>query len=526
MRLRVAVREAGAQAPPAGSPALRRDARGGCYPARMSVSTKPPSGMRDFLPAAVRRREAVIRVIREVYEAHGFEPLETPAMERLDVLLGKYGEEGDGLIFPVAKREEAFRRGLMTLMAKLKDVLLDLDVPAQLDAKGADDVTKSQTVTSVAMTIAALGASELHDLGLRYDLTVPLARVVAEHQADLPRVFKRFQIQPVWRADRPQRGRFREFFQCDLDVVGSASRTVEVEVASAGAAALQRLGFTDFRIRTNHRGVLAGIVEAAGVDASREREVFVAIDKLDKVGRDGVLSELAGRGIAASSVERIGAVLDPVAGGNDAEVARLRAVLAGSARGLEALDDLVGFLRLAEGSPAAAHLALDPSLARGLDYYTGPIFEVAVADLAGSIGSGGRYDDLVGMFLGRKVPACGFSLGLERILVVMEERAMFGAERVAADVVVAQFDASLAPHALALARELRSAGLRVDLHCDADKLGRQFKDADARGIACVALVGPEEAARGTVSMKHLKSGERTEVPRADAAAWVRAQAGR
>lgn len=452
----------------------------------MTVSTKPASGTRDFLPAEVRRREAVLATIRGVYESYGFEPLETPAMERLDVLLGKYGDEGDQLLFRVMHRGERLQAAL---------------------AQGAPGDPERT----------------LADMALRYDLTVPLARVVAEHQGALPRVFKRLQIQPVWRADRPQKGRFREFLQCDVDVVGSASRLVDVEVASAAAEALRRLGFTDFRIRTNHRGVLAGMVEAAGIDASQERGVFVAIDKLDKVGRDGVLKELGERGVAADAVARIAPLLDPLPGGNDAELARLRTTLAASPRGLAALDDLVGMLRLAEGTPAAPHLSVDPSLARGLDYYTGPIFEVAVPDLAGSIGSGGRYDGLVGMFLGRPVPACGFSLGLERILVVMEERGMLPADRAAADVMVAQFDASLAAEALALARDLRAAGLRVDLHVDADKVGKQYKAADERGIACVALVGPAEAANGTVALKHLKSGERGEVPRAEAAAWIRAR---
>jgi histidyl-tRNA synthetase len=439
--------------------------------------------MRDLLPAEVRRRERVLRVVREVYESYGFEPLETPAVERLDVLLGKYGAEADQLVFRILHRGEKAERALASGTATVGD---------------------------------------LSDLALRYDLTVPLARVVAEHQGKLPRVFKRWQVAPVWRADRPGKGRYREFLQCDLDVAGSAARTVEVEVASAAAEVLRRVGFEDFSIRTNHRGVLAGMVAAAGVPPELERTAFVALDKLDKVGPDGVLRELAERGVPAAATERIAPLLAS-AGSNEAEVARLRALLAGHERGLAALDDLSATLALAEGSPAAPHLRIDPSLARGLDYYTGAIFEVAVPDLAGSLGSGGRYDGLVGSFLGREVPACGFSLGLERILVVLEERGLGGGAESPADVLVALFADDLRRESLALARDLRAAGLRADLHHEADKVGKQFKGADERGIPLVALVGPDESGRGTVSLKALKTGERAEVPRADAAAWLLAR---
>ncbi|MCE9637882.1 MAG: histidine--tRNA ligase [Planctomycetes bacterium] len=455
----------------------------------MAAITQPPSGMRDLLPEDVRRRERVIGAVRQVYESHGFEPLETPSCERLDVLLGKYGDEGDQLMFRVMHRRDKLR-------SALDDGALRTD-PERV----------------------------LADMALRYDLTVPLARVVAEHQGKLPRVFKRFQIQPVWRADRPQKGRFREFLQCDLDVAGSSARTVEVEVLSAASEVLQRLGFADFRVRINHRGVLAGMIEAAGIPAELEASTFVAIDKLDKIGRDGVLRELATRGVTAESAASIATMLDPVDGGNDAELARLRTFLAPSPRGLAALDDLAAVLALAAGSPLAARLAVDPSLARGLSYYTGSIFEITVPDLAGSLGGGGRYDGLIGIFLGRDVPACGFSLGLERIIVVMEERGMFGGPTAAADAMVGIFDASLTRDALALARELRETGLRVDLHCDASKIGKQYQDADSRGVPCVALVGPDEVGRGTVSLKWLKTGERAEVPRGEAAAWIRQRLG-
>lgn len=463
----------------------------------MSVSTKPPSGFRDFLPAEIRRREHVIRIVREVYDAYGFEPLETPTVERLDVLLGKYGDEGDQLMFAVAKRGESLVEGLAGLKAP---------------AEGAPPPTPASIRNAVC------------DGALRYDLTVPLARVVAEHQGKLPRLFKRYQIQTVWRADRPQKGRYREFFQCDVDVVGSASRTVEVEVCSAVAEVLTRLGFADFRIIVNHRSILAGIVEAAGVPAALEGDVFVAIDKLDKIGVDGVMKELAARGVSPESATKLATLLTPVEGGNAAEIARLRTFLASSERGVAGLADLEAFLGLAAGTPAAARLSIDPSLARGLSYYTGAVFEIRVPDLSGSLGGGGRYDGLVGMFLGRDIPACGFSIGLERVLVVMEERGLFPRDDGAADVFVARFeDAESAALAVGLATDLRAAGLRVLLNNEPAKLGKQFQDADARGIAVVALVGSNEAARGAVALKCLRSGEKAEVPRSEAAAWIRAR---
>jgi histidyl-tRNA synthetase len=442
--------------------------------------------MRDLLPRAMLRRERVIDTIKEVYRSYGFEPLETPACERLDVLLGKYGEEGDQLIFKIMHRGEKLARVLAS------------DGPAEND---------------------------LADMALRYDLTVPLARVVAAYQNEIPRYFKRYQIQPVWRAERPQKGRFREFFQCDVDVVGSTSLLVEVEVASAVATVLERLGFTDFRIRLNHRRVLFGLIEAAGIPAELEGSALTAIDKLDKIGVDGVRAELEGRGVAEGAVERVVSMFGLGEGGANAEevLARLREALGASEAGRQGVDDLETLLRFAENAPAGKYFSLDPFLARGLSYYTGPIFEVQVADLAGSLGGGGRYDNLVGMFLGRQVPACGFSLGLERIFVVMEERGMFGEATAGADVMVAVWDDALAPRAIGLARDLRAAGLRVDLFPDRDKVGKQMKYADGRGYPFVALVGPDEAAEGVVSVKDLKSGEQTRVPRGEVAGWIAAK---
>ncbi len=449
----------------------------------MAASTKPARGMRDFLPVDVHRRRYVIDVITEVYERYGFEPLETPAVENIETLMGKYGDEGNQLIFKILKRGEHEHTGQA-------------------------------------------------DLALRYDLTVPLARVVAEYRVQLPKFFKRYQIQPVWRADRPARGRFREFFQCDVDVLGARSMVVEAELCAAVSDVLTRLGFADFVIRLNHRQVLAALLDVAGVPAEKAGEALVALDKWDKIGREGVAGELTARGVTDASAAMLldffagvqvagsGAEARPTPAGNADITARLTAFIGGHPAGRAALDDLARILDYAGPTSAGGHLVLDPSLARGLSYYTGAIVEINVPDLAGSLGGGGRYDHLVGMFLGQDVPACGFSLGLERILVVMTERGMFPDALVAvpADVMVTMWGDRIAD-ALALARELRAADppLRVDVYPEPDKIGKQFKYADSRGIRTVAVLGDDEVANGTVTLKDLKTGEQQRVSRADAA---------
>ena len=439
------------------------------------MNTHPARGMRDFLPDDVRRREFVIGVIADVYQRYGFEPLETPAVENIETLMGKYGEEGDRLIFRILKRGEE-------------------------------------------------GKSGEADLALRYDLTVPLARVVAQYRAELPKFFKRYQVQPVWRADRPQKGRFREFYQCDVDAIGSTSLVVESELLGAAAEVLDRLGFSNFTVRLNHRKALSGLLDAAGVPASRHGDALVALDKLDKAGHDAVSRELEARGLAVSaSASSLVALFSGESGDNDEVLARLRRDMNGHESGLAAVADLEQIVRLAGSGNAAGRIRVDPSLARGLSYYTGAIFEIAVPDLAGSLGGGGRYDELVGMFLGQQVPACGISLGLERILVVMSERGMFP-DRVRsapADLMVTIWNADATADAIRLAGELRQQGLRVDVYPDPDKIGKQFKYADARGIRFVTVVGDEEAGRGEVAVKNLATGAQQVMSRADVARFVR-----
>ena len=415
--------------------------------------TEPARGMRDFLPEDTRRREYVIGVIRRVYERYGFEPLETPAVENLETLMGKYGEEGNQLIFKILKRGEH-------------------------------------------------EASGQADLALRYDLTVPLARVVAQYQSKLPRLFKRYQIQPVWRADRPARGRFREFYQCDVDSLGSTSPVIEAEVCAAVSDALTELGFTDFIIRLNHRQLLTSILNAAGIAESLHGTALVAVDKLDKIGPDGVKGEMRARGVETAAAARLLELFELLTKQRD----QTRNVL-GDEAGLAAFENVEAIFAHSQGTSAATRLRFDPSLARGLSYYTGAIMEITVPDLAGSLGGGGRYDNLVGMFLGQSVAACGFSLGLERILVVMGERGMFppNLTTTAADVMMAVFDAADAPHALRVARVLRQCGLRVLVYPDADKIGKQIKYADSLAIPFVAILGGNEIAAGTVTVKNLSA---------------------
>ena len=451
------------------------------------INTAPLSGMRDFLPLDVLRRNYVITVIERVYQSYGFEPLETPTMERLSTLLGKYGEEGDQLIFRVLKRGD-----------KLAEAL-------------RDDPSED-------------GVS---DAGMRYDLTVPLARVVAQYRAELPRVFKRYQIQPVYRADRPAKGRYREFYQCDVDIVGSPSQTVEAEVLNAGAQVLLDLGFGPrhpFALRINHRGVLRGLMEVAGVPPALADSALVAIDKLDKIGLDGVRTELDGRGVAPAAAASLLETMQAAPGDNAARLDWLAQLLAPSSAGSTAVEELRRVVTYCQGGPAAEHLRIDPYLARGLSYYTGPIFEIEFPGYSGSGGGGGRYDDLIGMFSGQRIPACGFSLGLERILLYLEEQQMFPARLSGQpQVLVTLYDEATTAASLRLAQRLRAAGLRADLYPDTDRYGRQFKYADERKIRYALLLSPREVADGVVAVKDLASGDQVDVPDAEIVAWLATQ---
>jgi histidyl-tRNA synthetase len=452
------------------------------------TNTAPLSGMRDFLPLDLLRRNYVIGVIERIYQSYGFEPLETPTMERLETLLGKYGEEGDQLIFRVLKRGDKLQRALE-------------------DERSENGVS---------------------DAGMRYDLTVPLARVVAQYRSTLPRYFKRYQIQPVYRADRPAKGRYREFFQCDLDVVGSASQTVEAEVLAAGAQILQELGFGSdahpFALRLNHRGILRGLMEVSSIPAPLEGAALVAIDKLDKIGHEGVRKELDQRGIAPDAAEKLLNNLSAAPTDNIETVAWLSDLLESSEMGSKGVNELKSVIAYSQQGPAAPYLRVDPYLARGLSYYTGSIYEIEFPGFSGSGGGGGRYDDLIGMFSGQRIPSCGFSLGLERILLLMEEQQMFPAQLAGQpQVLVTQFDESTVGVSFALAQQLRTVGLRVDLYPDMDRYGRQFKYAEERRIRYAVLASPRELEAGVVAVKDLISGDQVDVAQSELASWLQKQ---
>ncbi len=461
--------------------------------------TQPARGMRDFLPTDVRKRDHVIGVIKEVYESYGFEPLETPSVENLETLMGKYGEEGNQLIFKILKRGEKL------------------------------DITKGET--------------GLSDLALRYDLTVPLARVVANYRNELPKFFKRYQIQPVWRADRPARGRYREFYQCDVDAIGSSSMIVEAELISAICNVLTRLGFKKFSVLLNHRNVLFGLLEVANIPQELHTAALVALDKFDKIKAEGVVRELAQiEGISSDSVkffesflsmisESFHAIGEPFSGTGDSELDRirgqhslneasvevLRKLLADNERGLVGLNELETIVELTQTTTANGRLNVFPYLARGLSYYTGAIMEIGLddGDFTLSLGGGGRYDGLIGMFGKEQIPACGFSLGLERILVVMEERGMFpeSLNDSSADVMVTVWSDETAAESIKLAAEIRDAGLRALVYPEADKLRKQFKYAGQIGVKYVCVLGESEIAEGNVTIKNMETGEQETVGR-------------
>ncbi|WP_211262463.1 histidine--tRNA ligase [Nitriliruptor alkaliphilus] len=438
-----------------------------------TIDANPPSGTRDFLPAEVARRERAFATIREVFRSHGFAPLDTPAFERLEVLTGKYGEEGDQLIFKILKRGEHESSG---------------------DA----------------------------DMALRYDLTVPLARVVARYGSQLPTPFKRYHIAPVWRADRPGKGRYREFFQCDVDTVGTDSLLADAATIVAVADVLDRLGLSGFRVQLNSRRALAGLVEAYGLPDAAESAVLTALDKLDKIGVDGVAADLRGRDVDASVVD---AIVDDL--GADDPSDRIRGRVAATERGRAGLDEVDQVLALAGDLPGGS-LSYAPVLARGLSYYTGPVFEVVHDQLAATIAAGGRYDGLIGMFQSQDVPATGGSLGIERILLLLEaqEAAAGETDLDAPDVVVTVIDESGAVDAVALAGRLRGHGFAVDLEVGGGKLGKQLKRADRRGARTAVILGAEERAAGNVAVKDLRSGDQITVAEPDLASHLSGLLGR
>ncbi len=439
----------------------------------MAISTKPASGFRDFLPDEMRRRDYVFGVVEKVFKNYGFDKIDTPSVERLSTLLGKYGEEGDQLIFRILNRGDKLTRAL-----------------------------EKQP-----------GEANLAEIGLRYDLTVPLARVFAKYKNDLPPIFKRYQIAPVWRADRPQRGRYREFYQCDVDIVGSSSLIVEVEVVSALSEILEKLKFENFRVHFNHRKFLKVMIASADIPQDQESTTLIALDKLDKIGVEGVKKELGTRGLDDSQISKLLSLSENLPDDNVEKVKtltnRMQHIEGAQSVGQEILE----LLSLAENAIAGKTLYFDPFLARGLSYYTGAIFEIRSDDFPGSLGGGGRYDELIGMFMKQPVPACGFSLGLERIILLLEERnASFGPDS-GPDVLVSVFSNELAGESLKVAQELRAMDIKVDLYPGSGKLKKQFKYANTRNIKTVIVLAPDEIEKGEVSIKDMECGEQKSLSR-------------
>ena len=427
-----------------------------------------PEGTRDFGPEQVRKRNYIFDTVRSVFVKFGFQPLETPAMENLSTLTGKYGEEGDKLLFKI---------------------LNNGDFLSGADAEALATQNSTKLTTSIAKR------------GLRYDLTVPFARYVVMNRGTLSFPFKRYQIQPVWRADRPQRGRYREFFQCDVDVIGSESLLYEAELVQIYDEAFAKMNLP-VMIKINNRKVLFGIAEAAGI-ADRFTDMTVAIDKLDKVGMEGVRKELNERGVPDTAI----AVIEKILKTPDFQA--LKPIFANSETGLKGLEELERVFQFLSKSPLQNELKFDVTLARGLSYYTGCIFEVSAKDYPmGSIGGGGRYADLTGVFGVPGLSGVGVSFGADRIYDVLEGLKLFP-ENISesAKIMLASFDEPSFEYAFQCATELRAAGVAVETYPEPGKLKKQFEYVAKRGIPFVAIIGESEMESKTLTIKDQKSGE-------------------
>jgi histidyl-tRNA synthetase len=434
-----------------------------------------PKGTRDFSPEVVTKRTFIFDTIRSVFKKYGYQPIETPTMENLSTLTGKYGDEGDQLIFKVLNSG---------------DYLSNV----------SDD--KLATKNSKSIT------SDISEKALRYDLTVPFARYVVMHQNEISFPFKRYQIQPVWRADRPQKGRYREFYQCDADVVGSESLLNEAEFVLIYDEALSLLGLKDFEIRINNRKILAGIAEIVG-KPELLIDMTVAIDKLDKIGFDGVTKELLEKGFTENDINTLSPIIN-LAGSNENKLKTLSTILSSSSIGLKGIEELhevfnyFNTFHLKNGK-----LILDITLARGLNYYTGAIFEVKTNEVdMGSIGGGGRYDDLTGMFGLKNLTGVGVSFGADRIYDVMEELKLFPENTLATSkVLITHFDEKAFQYALPIIQKLRDANISSELYPNIAKMQKQMKYANDKGVPYVIVIGDEEMSTGLLAFKNMHTGE-------------------
>jgi histidyl-tRNA synthetase len=408
----------------------------------MTIPTTPPSGFRDFLPDQVAARTRAVETITRIYRSYGFQPVATPAVEDLSVLQGLGGGENEKLIFKIMKRGEALER-------------------------------------------AAAEKTELADLGLRFDLTLPLARWYSKHGSQLPHPFKAFNLGPVWRAERAQKGRYREFTQCDVDIIGSDSWGAEVEVITAILAVFTAFGLDGVKVHLNDRRLVDEALAAAGVPEDKRAHACVSVDKLDKIGRDAVIAELV------ASV------------GQTVTDALVKTLLADNGTATEPLGQIIAAVK---ALVPASSIVVDPSLMRGMGYYTGPVFEFRHASLSGSLGGGGRYDKLTAKFGGPSTPACGGSIGFERLMLVLEEMGKSG-DHAAPDAVVTVFSDELRGRSLEVGAALRARGLAIDVYPGTGKLKAQFKYADQKKAGYAIVIGPDEAGRGVMQVKAMATGD-------------------
>ena len=446
----------------------------------MAQKPSTPKGTRDFLPKEVAKRNYIFDAIKKVFKKYGFAPIETPSFELSSTLLGKYGEEGDRLIFKILNSGEKVKK-------------------ADLEALKKGNLARF--------------SNSLAEKALRYDLTVPFARFVVQHQNDISFPFKRYQIQPVWRADRPQHGRYQEFFQCDADVVGSDSLLYEVDFVQIFDEALSDLKIPDFTIKINNRKILSGIAEVSG-EQDNLITITVAIDKLDKIGKDGVIKELKNKGISEVAVEKISPLFS-IEGDTESRLDQMAEYLSSSEIGLQGVNELrwvfdkVNMLGLRE-----AKLEFDVTLARGLNYYTGAIFEVKANGVKmGSICGGGRYDDLTGIFGMKGVSGVGISFGADRIYDVLTELELFPEaidERI--DILFINFGEEAELKCMELSHELRVKGIAAELYPSSVRMNKQMKYANDRGVRYIGLLGEDEMSRGVIHLKNMDSGEQKEYP--------------
>ena len=441
------------------------------------MATKPsiPKGTRDFSPVEMAKRNYIFNTVREVFYRYGFQQIETPSMENLSTLMGKYGEEGDKLLFKI---------------------------------QNSGDYFSGLTDEELLSRNAAKLASKFCEKGLRYDLTVPFARYVVMHRDEITFPFKRFQIQPVWRADRPQKGRYREFYQCDADVVGSNSLLNEVELVQMIDAVFQKFGIR-VSIKINNRKILTGIAEIIG-EADKIVDITVAIDKLDKIGLDNVNAELASKGIPQEAIDKLQPII-LLSGSNEEKIATLKNVLAASETGLKGVEESEFILKTIAGLGIQSEVELDLTLARGLNYYTGAIFEVKALDVQiGSISGGGRYDNLTGVFGMEGMSGVGISFGADRIYDVLNQLDLYPKEAVnGTQLLFVNFGEAEAAYVLPVLAQVRAAGIRAEIYPDAAKMKKQMSYANAKMVPFVAIVGENEMKEGKVMLKNMTSGEQS-----------------